>query len=618
MTLFRSRRVRTGAATLGLLVALLLLVVALFPYGLFKAAVERRLSARFGQPVTIASLERVDRFGLAPVLRVRGLTIPQPAWAGHGDFVRLAQGQARLALWPLLVGRVSPSDIHLSGLRLALVRAADGSTNWQRQGRGGKGGGFDAGAVAGLRITDSKVVYRDAKRDRQVVATLSVDPARGLRIDGRGSVMGTPVTLTVRGGPTIDGGKPWPFVARLDGPALTMAARGTADRPLDMAAMRVAVTARAFDLRLIDAVIEAGLFGTRPVMLAAEVRRDRGDWTIGGLHGTIGGSDIAGDLTVTERDGRHLLAGHVVSHALAFDDLSSDEGRARAAALERRIGPKLVPDLRVDLADMATTDGRLDVRVDRIVSHAGPSSLRALRGTLNLDHQRLVVDPFVLDLTTGVIRGRATVAQEGRPVPTVTLDLRLTDGSITALAGGGGSVTGTVAARARLTGRGATLREAVGTSDGRIGFVARDGVLPARVAAALGFDAGRAFFADPEGEAGLRCVIVPLMVRHGRGTLDPAMVVDTSQSQLHGQGTIDFPSEAMAIRLTGAPKHGSILRLPGSASIGGTIREPQVVVPPEVKSVGNILKAIGRAITGDQPPVAVDADCAALSAAALR
>lgn len=617
MTILRSRRLRTGAAALGALLALLLLVVALFPYGLFKGAVERRLSARFGRPVTIAALERVDTFGLAPVLRVRGMTIPQPSWAGHGNFVRLAEGQARLALWPLLVGRLEPSDIRLRGLRLALVRAADGSTNWRRSGSGG-GGSFDAGALAGLRIADGEIVYRDAKRDRQVVVALSIDPARGVRLDGHGTVMGTPVTLAVRGGPTLDVGRPWPFTARLDGPALTMTARGTADWPLDFAAMRFAVTTRAQDLRLVDAVIEAGLFGTRPVTLAARVRRDRDDWTIAGLHGTIGGSDVAGDLTVKKRDGRHLLAGHVVSHALAFDDLSSDEGRARAAALERRIGPKLVPDLRIDLANLATTDGRLDVRVDRIVSHTGATSLRALHGTLALDHQRLVVDPFVLNLTTGAIRGRAVVAQDGRPVPTVTLDLRLTDSSITTLAGGGGSVTGTVAARAQLTGHGATLRAAVGDSDGRIGFVARDGVLPARVAAALGFDAGRALFAADDAQAELRCVVVPLAVRHGRGTLDPAMVVDTSQSQLHGQGTIDFPSEAMAIRLTGAPKHGAILRLPGSASIGGTIREPQVVVPPEVKSVGNILKAVGRAITGDQPPVAEEADCGALAAAALR
>jgi hypothetical protein len=36
-----------------------------------------------------------------------------------------------------------------------------------------------------------------------------------------------------------------------------------------------------------------------------------------------------------------------------------------------------------------------------------------------------------------------------------------------------------------------------------------------------------------------------------------------------------------------------------------------------VKSVGNIFKAIGRAISGDNGPRATDADCGALAARAL-
>ena len=46
-------------------------------------------------------------------------------------------------------------------------------------------------------------------------------------------------------------------------------------------------------------------------------------------------------------------------------------------------------------------------------------------------------------------------------------------------------------------------------------------------------------------------------------------------------------------------------------------RDPQVVVPREVKSVGNILKGLGRAITGRQGPLATDADCGALSRRAI-
>ena len=42
------------------------------------------------------------------------------------------------------------------------------------------------------------------------------------------------------------------------------------DAPLDTDHMTLAMTARAGDLKLIDAVIEAGLFGTQAVRMSAD------------------------------------------------------------------------------------------------------------------------------------------------------------------------------------------------------------------------------------------------------------------------------------------------------------------------------------------------------------
>src|SRR3546814_19816380 len=71
-----------------------------------------------------------------------------------------------------------------------------------------------------------------------------------------------------------------------------------------------------------------------------------------------------------------------------------------------------------------------------------------------------------------------------------------------------------------------------------------------------------------------------------------------------------------AIRITGAPKEKSVLRLPGAIIASGTIRDPQIETQKGTKSLGNVLKAIGRSITGDQPPRATDADCDELAAPA--
>jgi AsmA family protein len=191
------------------------------------------------------------------------------------------------------------------------------------------------------------------------------------------------------------------------------------------------------------------------------------------------------------------------------------------------------------------------------------------------------------------------------------LALDLEDSSIAALAGGGdAAIDAPVYGRLRLTGVGSTIRDAVGTGSGYIGLYAADGVLPEKLARLLGFDIG-AVFSNRSDKASLRCAAIGLDLQRGLGSVAP-LVVDTSLSQSRGSGTITFPDEAIAVSLTGAPKAKVTLRLPGSAFIRGTIREPAVMVPKGVHSVGNVLKAIGRAITGRSGPRATDADCSDL------
>ncbi len=594
----------------------LLLVAGAFPFGLLKGVVADRLTQRFGRPVTIAGMERVDHFGFTPTIAVRGVRIPQPDWAGGGDFLVLREARVTFPLWPLLTGTFRPRDITATGLQLALVRAANGRTNWARPGEPESGG--SSNDLKGLVVRDSIVRYRDAKRQRAVAVAVTSDAA-GLRARGSGTIRGTPMRIAFAGASVAQPAPgPWPFTATIDGARLAMRATGRMDRPLDTDAMTLDVTARAADLRLIDAVIEAGLFGTQPVAIAAHVRHEAPRWIVTALKGTIGRSDIAGHVTVDKRDGRTRLDGAVASRRFDFDDLSSDEGLARGAALERAIGPRVVPDTRIDLANLARTDGRIAVRIARVFSRGGGTSVTGVSGVLALDRQRLTVAPLVVRLAGGVARGTIGVDQRGGArVPRLDVDLRLAGTQVDALAGTGGAFTGRIAAHARLSGRGETIRAAIGRSSGHIGFTVRDGALPQRYAAALGFDAGRALLAGRDERARLRCVILALPVNGGVGRAAP-LIVDTSASQLRGTGTIRFPAERIDLRLTGAPKAGSLLRLPGAAFMTGTLSDPALTVPPEVKSAGNILKAIGRAITGHQGPRAADADCAALAARALR
>lgn len=594
-------------------VFVLFLVIGFFPWGMLRGTIEARASELVGRPVTIGALDRVDSFGFHPTVAIRDVRVPQAAWAGEGDLARVRAATVTFSVWPLLRGGFSPEDIMADGVRLAFVRDADGRTNWSKDEESNGGGHrFD---LSGLTIRDAVVSYEDAKQDRSFKMRLAANAAGGLSGQGVGTVRGAPVRIAVSG-PTIDRVGLWPFRARIDGDALTMHADGTMDRALDTKAMTLDVSARAADLKFIDAVIEAGLFQTRPVQMRAHVRHDGGKWTITKLAGTIGQSDLRGHLTVHKVDGRSKIDGALDSQRFAFDDLSSARGRAAGRALEARIGPRLVPNTRIDLAKIDTTDGRLAFRVRSIIGEDS-DTLVNMRGVMTMDHQRLTLAPLRLGLAQGIVTGRAVVEQRGgKPAPTLTLDLRLDNGRVATFANDG-QITGRIAARARLKGTGETIRAAVGRSNGTLGLVARDGSLPAKYAAALGFDAGRALLADAGKPAALRCLVARLDMRGGTGRAD-SVIIDTTLSQLTGSGTVSFPDERLNFSLRGTPKRKVMLRIPGSVMMTGTLQQPSLVVPPQVKSAGNILKALGDRLLGRTGPLATDANCAALAARALR
>ncbi len=582
---------------------LLLLILAAFPWGVLRDRVSAKLAERFKSDVSIGTIERVEALSFSPTLIVRDLRIAQPNWAGQGDLVRLKRVDFRFHVLPLLRGKFDLTALAVDGGRVAMVRSKDGRKNWAPDQRGEKG---SASAITSLTVRDLVIDYRDAVQNRRFAVTVASD-AQGFRATGDGAIDNRPVTVALAG-PTIRGDGAWPFTARVAGPTITVDAKGTMASPLGTDRMTVDLTARANDIKTLDALIEAGLFGTQPVNLTARVRHADTNWVVERLSGTIGRSRLAAaNATVTKADGRTGIDGALHFATLSFDDLATDEGRARAAALERRIGPRVVPGTRINLAKMGDLDGKLAIRVDRLLDAPG---LRSLDATLAIDHSRLTVAPLTVRLAQGRITGQVVVDQRDRTTPLARFDLKLTDSRISTFAGGA-PVDAPLRARLKLAGSGDTIREAVGRSTGMIGFAAAGGTLPAKMASLLGADVARGLTTDDDAQARLRCLGLRLNVANGLGRLDP-LLIDTSRAQTRGEGTVRLSDETLSIALTGMPKQRTLLRLDQPVRIAGHLQSPDIRIPPGVKSAGGILRMLGRAIGGDDRPRAGNADCTAL------
>lgn len=613
---FDRRRLRIiGLSILGIVVLLLVVASLLlsFGWGLLKRPVERHLSASLGRPVTVASIRRVDHVSLHPLLSIEGMRVGQPAWAGSGDMLRVRAATVRIDLLSLLFGKPRPELMLLDGVRVALVRDASGRANWKKDGPEPPSGAppLRLGRVA---ISDAVVSLDDRQHDRQLTARVTVD-ARGLRLVGRGTIGGSPATALLTGAPVAQQGA-WPFQAEVRSGIVAMRLAGRAAAPLDFGHFTARVTASGRDLRDLDRLIEAGLPASQPFTMAAMVRHDRPAWFITRLKGTLGRSNLTGEVSVHKREGRTLLDGTLNSTGFDFDDLASDRQLAQGRALERVTGPRFLPTTPIHLEKMRRTDGTLRVAVGNLLSRK-PTVLRSAHATLTLDHGVLTVAPLDIGLLHGHVTGSAVVRHQSG-VPLLLLDLALRDSRIEGILTRDDSIlSGPLSGRARIQGHGATIREAMARADGSIGLASRNGAVGRRLALLLGADVGRGIFAGKQEKTVLRCLIARFDARNGVARPAP-LLFDTPEARADGSGTITLADERLALDLEGMPKRSSILRLNGPIEARGTIKRPTFNPPPETKNAGGILKMIGKAIGGHSAPLATDADCAGLAARALR
>lgn len=627
---------RVAAGIVAALAVILPLLLAAFPVSLARGLAERELASQFDAPVTLGSLSRREAFSFTPTILIRDLRIGQPAWAGKGDMLKVTRAAVRIPILSLLSGNPDIRSLDVSGLEATLVRDEKGNSNWGGRVEGEKTDESDGMALENLTVRDSRLTLYDRKRRLALSGTVEADPRGGLRIDASGDFDGSPARVSVRGGGASarqDGNPAWPFRASLTSAILNLDAKGTMAGALNLGDMHMDMRARGTDLKQLDYIIEAGLFGTQDIDLRGHVRRRGEDWFIDTLAGTVGRSVLRAKATVLKRGGRTKIDATIDSPRFDFDDLADDEGLAAARAQAARIGPRIIPDTRINLGKMGPTDGVIRFSIARLLVTGG-SVFQSLKGKLTLDHRVLKLEEAVADLDRGRMTGWVTVDSR-RDTPTLATELRVRGASFDAFVGQPDKIRGPIDGLIRLNGRGDTLRQAFASGNGKIAFVAQGGAMNRAAALVLGQDLGGAIaqtLGDDDKMVPIRCAIMAFRARNG--VLVPApFTIDTTVSRGNGRGRIDLDGETVALTLGGTAKEKAALRLVDPLRIDGTLSHPDIGFDRGPKAEGGkgkgLLGTIGRSIgtalglrkdkgADSTAPVAAAIDCETLSRAALR
>ncbi|MEH6792273.1 AsmA family protein [Parasphingorhabdus sp.] len=591
------------AAIVALLVATMLFLGAV-PASMIRSLIIDELRGSSDREVEIGAVTRDGFFSYTPVITVHDVRVAQPSWAGDGDFLMLKSISARVAVLDVIMGTAKPDRVTIDGLVLSLVRSSEGRANWQDDDR--EPDEKDSSpALTDLDIRNSSFRFTDHKRGLSLEGPVSVDSKNGLRAEASGTFLETPAKMQFVGG-TIAGIDPeadYPFDMSLRSPALTLTAKGTMRGVLNTDRFSARLSARAPTLKNLDRIIEAGLFGTQPIDLRAAVRHRGKDWFVEELNGSIGRSKLSGKADILKRDGRTKIAATIRASTLDFDDLADDAGLARAAALTRRTGPRILPNTRINLSKMGPTDGELDFTIDRLLSRR-ETVFRSLKGKLSLDRKIVMISNLDVGLKSGQLTGTVRVDHRSG-APKLSTDLTLNNASLADLIGNGDIVTARMRGRVRLSGTGDTIREALKKANGKAAMVASGGSVRATVAHVLGQNLGGAveeIISDPKARVPLRCLVANFEASNGILTPAP-LAIDTRTSIGRGEGRINLDGESVSLILRGGAKGKSALRIVDPIKITGTLNNPQVSVAglgkaedAEKPSFGDVLKVATKSI----------------------
>jgi uncharacterized protein involved in outer membrane biogenesis len=486
----------------------------------------------------------------------------------------------------------------------------------------------------------------DAKRDLTLKGTINASETdtgggKGFELVGQGTMNRDPFKLEASGGPLIhvERSRPYAFKLDLHSGATHVQADGRLLKPCDLGRIQAELTASGPNLADLYHLTGIALPVTPPYSVKAHVDRQGAKFTLTGLSGRVGESDIEGSATVDKPNDRRVIDADLSSRKLVFSDLLAVTGggpKVKAAAKAQAAAPgaetsatpsgRLLPDARLYRDRLQTMDAKLRYHAQSVVTARWP--LRRVTLDLTLDHGLLTINPLDFEFPQGRLAG--TVRLDARKAPAVSdIDMRLTNLALdkmltakTAKTGGRPPVEGVMMARARLRGRGDTVHAAAADANGRLVMVVPHGQIRQAFAELLGINVARGLYlllSKSEKETPLRCAVADFEVKNGVAQLSNA-VFDTGVVRAEGKGSIDLKNETLDLRLDGQSKKPRILRVWAPITLKGTLLHPKPGVDAGkaagqvgiAAAIGAVFAPLAAILPFIEPGLAKDADCAAL------
>ena len=559
-----------------------LVLVAKTPWG--ERWIEARVANSLHREVQIQGIS--FRWGWPPGLVFAHLKIGNPKWATTPALVDAEGLYARVMVPPLLRGRVVIPYLGANRAQSGLEMDGDQAT-WKFGTPEGKG---ETKLFVGMiYLGDGHIVFKDQPHgtDLQVEVKGSAGAQGRLDATAKGTFHGQELTARATV-PDLD--PQHEALINVDGEAKVGRTEGTAKGTFsyDAKQLDLRLTLAGQNLNDLDKISGMKLPETPPYKLNGRLRHEGNDWIFDPFEGRIGASDIGGALTFQQAKPRPLMKANLKSKLLDIGDLgplvgappgarSPKNPEQQAHKEERASEARLLPDKPFS----TDTWGKMDADVTLVANRIQrPKALpiTALSTHLVLKDSAMHLQPLNFGIADGHIKSDIVLDGNQKPMQgKINADVQgLHLAQLFPASQAMQDALGTLYGRAQLTGRGDSIADLLGTSDGKIVLAIDGGQIKALLDALIPLQVGEVIMllGKNNEKVALRCGVADIPVKDGVAKAEN-FILDTENTEIKVHGDVNFRNEALDIELDPYPKQPGILSLRTPIMVEGVMREPK-------------------------------------------
>lgn len=577
-----------------------------------KAIARDKARAAWSRELSIGELSL--SFWPLPSLHAEDVALADPSGGKDSKPLEASRITARLALLPLLAGKVRLKSLDLDGVKADLA-----SLPASPAGRVASGGSSDSELLdlTSLHIANADIVQRPKGAPKVLwhIDEATGEAGAGLRdvsIEARLTRNRRPLALKAQFGDLSRLG-----VARAVTPGrveldwgkarLTLAGQFPLEPSLANHALEGDLEAQS----LYDMLVFFGIERRPRAPVAAhwEMRDAKGVVEVTRLAVALGALKVAGDARVSLSGPKTIVNARLAADRLDWTQATLDAG---GPVLPELPPDELFHDTPLEwplLVAMQGSEARLDLALKSLRLRNG-IELRNIRAKVAIDGDRMSLDPFSAETLGGTATGNMLF--EGRR-KSVRVNFDGTDlllerwfrerGSKIPFTGGPMKV------QASFSTAGNSMKDLAAAMSGPVTIRMGPGVWASQKAGDAEATMTRALSARDAGRIDFECVSAALPFKDGRASARPIIGISTSASQLVTSGDVDMREETIDVRGRVRAKSGvSLATLAGDVKIVGKIRHLKMsVAEAAIARVGAAIASAGISVVGTALMDAADA-----------